>query len=148
MDALLFQLFYGALAVGRGCRMDNQRLDVRNVCQNREDLQAVNKLLCFLLSALDIEGEDRTGTVREILLIQLLILRIERRVVDGLNQRLRLQILQNLLGVLNMALDTQGQGFQTLQKQECIERRKGCAGIAQENRTDVGGECCRLHRQS
>ena len=44
-----------------------------------------------------------------------------------------------------MALDAQRQGFQTLQEQECVERRKGCAGIAQENRTDVGGECCRTN---
>ena len=52
----------------------------------------------------------------------------------------------HLLRVLRMAVQTQGQGFHTLQQQEGIIRRDGGAGIAQENGAQVcdesGGTCC------
>ena len=58
MDTLILQLLCGQLRVSGGCRMDDQALNVSNICQQRKDLQLVNELKCCFLSALDIEGED------------------------------------------------------------------------------------------
>lgn len=143
MDVLLLQLLCRALAVRGGSRMDNQRLYVCNICQNGENLQRINELLCFLFAALDVEGENGACTVREVLVVQFLILRVQGCMVDGLNQRLLLEIFQNLLGVLYVTFYAQRQGFQTLQQQECVERRDGSAGIAQQNGANLGGERCR-----
>ena len=52
------QLFVIQLAVGGGSRVDDQTLHISNVCQQREDLQVIDKLECFLAAAFDVEGED------------------------------------------------------------------------------------------
>ena len=70
VDLLLGQLLIGQLAVSGGSRMDDQTLDVGHICQQREDLQVVDELECFLTTALDVEGEDGSAAVGEVLLIQ------------------------------------------------------------------------------
>ena len=49
MDTLILQLLCGQLRVSGGCRMDDQALNVSNVCQQREDLQLVDELKCCFL---------------------------------------------------------------------------------------------------
>ena len=69
--------------------------------------------------------------------------------VHMLDQRVILQVLQHLLGVLHMALHTQGQGLYALKQQECVKGRDCSAGIAQQNRADISGERSRagsLHK--
>ena len=87
---------------------------------NREkDLQLVNELKCCFLSALDIEGEDGCAAVREVLLVQSMIRVVrQRRMVHMLNLRVIGQELNNLLGVLNVTLDTQRQSLSALQQQK------------------------------
>ena len=66
-DACLGKLLIGQLGVRRRCRMNHQRLDIRDICKQRENLQMINKCMCFLLTALDLKGKDAAAAVREIL---------------------------------------------------------------------------------
>ena len=68
-DVLLLQLLGRHLRVGGGVGMDDEALDVGHVGQEGEDLQFVDKLPRLGLSALDLEGEDGTATLREVLII-------------------------------------------------------------------------------
>lgn len=121
MDTLILQLLCGQLRVSGGCRMDDQTLNVSNICQQRKDLQLVNELKCCFLSALDIEGEDGCAAVREVLLVQSMIRVVrQRRMVYMLNLRVIGQELNDLLGVLNVTLDTQRQSLSALQQQNAL----------------------------
>ena len=73
VDSCRFQFSFRKLRVGSCCRVDNKRLDVRYIGKQREYFQPVNKAEGFLLTALDIEGKDRTAAVREIFFIQLMV---------------------------------------------------------------------------
>ena len=146
MDTLILQLLCGQLRVSGGCRMDDQALNVSNICQQREDLQLVDKLECCFLAALDIKGEDGRTAVREVLLVQCMVRMIrQRRMVYMLNLRVIGQEFNNLLGVLNVTLDTQRQRLGALQQQECVERRNGSTGITQQDSADVGYESSRTN---
>ena len=126
--------------------MDDQALNVSNVCQQREDLQLVDKLECCFLAALDIKGEDRCAAVREVLLVQSMIRVVrQRRMVHMLNLRVIGQELNDLLGVLNVTLDTQRQSLSALQQQKCVERRNGSTSITQQDSADVGYESSRTN---
>ena len=121
--------------------MDDQTLDVSHICQQREDLQVVDELECFLTAALDVEGEDGSAAVGEVLLIQGVVGVIRQRgMVDLLDLGMVGQELDDLLGVLHMALNAQAQGLGTLQQQEGVERRDGRTGITQQDGADVGDE--------
>ena len=146
MDTLILQFLCGQLRVSGGCRMDNQTLNVSNVCQQREDLQLVDKLECCFLAALDIKGEDGRTAVREVLLVQCMVRMIrQRRMVYMLNLRVIGQELNDLLGVLNVTLDTQRQSLSALQQQKCVERRNGSTSITQQDSADVGYESSRTN---
>ena len=130
VDLLLGQLRVGQLAVGGGGRVDDEALDVRHVCQQGEDLQVVDELEGFLTAALNVEGEDGSAAVGEVLLIQGVVGVIRQRgMVDLLDLGMVGQELDDLLGVLHMALDAQAQGLGALQQQEGVEGRDGSAGI-------------------
>ena len=144
MDTLILQFLCGQLRVSGGCRMDDQTLNVSNICQQRKDLQLVNELKCCFLSALDIEGEDGCAAVREVLLVQSVIRVLrQRRMVDVLDLRMVLEEFNDLLGVLDMALNAQRQRLGALEQQECVERRDGSAGVAEKDRADIGYESSR-----
>ena len=66
LDTLVQQLLLRELGVSGGCGMDHQALDVCHVCKQREDLQMIDEIPCFLLSALDLKSEDRGASVGEI----------------------------------------------------------------------------------
>ena len=53
--------------------MDNKALNIRNICKQRKDLQVVDELVSFFLSAFDLECEDRCSTIREIFFIKCMI---------------------------------------------------------------------------
>lgn len=61
-NALIRQLFVRQLRMRRRCRVNDKALHVRDVRQQRENFQAVDKLVRFLLPALDVEGEDACST--------------------------------------------------------------------------------------
>ena len=119
---MIGEFFIGQLAVGRGCGMDDQRLDVCDIREQREDLQRVDESVGFFFTALDIKGKDRGAAVREILLIQRVIGMIrQRRMVDFHNLRMFRKIFNDFLGVLGVTLQTKREGLCTLQKQKCRE---------------------------
>ena len=62
----------------------------------------------------------------------------QRGMVDLLDLGMVGQELDDLLGVLHMALDAQAQGLGALQQQEGVERRDGSTGITQQDGADVG----------
>ena len=73
VDALVQQFLLAELAVGGGGRVDDQALNVSNVSQQAEDLQVVDERMSFLHTALDLESEDGSTAVGEVLLVQRMI---------------------------------------------------------------------------
>ncbi len=65
-DALFGQFRFIELGVGGTGRVDDQRFDIGHVGQKREYLQAVDEAERFFTSSLDFEGEDGTGSFREV----------------------------------------------------------------------------------
>lgn len=78
MDILIVELFLRKLGMCCCRRMNYKRLNISYVSKEREDLKCIDELVSLGLSSLDIEGEDRTAAVREILLIKL-VLRMIRK---------------------------------------------------------------------
>ena len=70
LDACIQKFFLGKLGVCRGSRVDNQGLDVSNVCQEREQFEILSELSCLICSSLQFESEDRTCAVREVTVVQ------------------------------------------------------------------------------
>ena len=125
-DAYIGKLRIGELAVGRGGRVDYKALDIGDIGQQRKDLQMIDELEGLLLATLDVEGEDRRAAVGEVLLIQGVVGVIRQRgMVDLLDLGMVGQERDDLLGVLDVALDAQAQSLGALQQQECVERRNG-----------------------
>ena len=123
--------------------MNHERLHIGDVRQQREDLQMIDEGLRLFLAAFDVEGEDRTGAVREITFVEFVIWMVrERRMVDFGNLRILLQIIHHLQRICHVTFDAQRQRFQSLQEQEGVERTDGRAGIAQDHRTDSCDVSC------
>ena len=129
--------------MGRGGRVDDQALDVRDVRQQREDGEVVDELPGLVFSALDVKGEDGGAAVREVLLVEG-VLRMVREggVVHLLDQRMVREVLDDLFRVLRVPLQAERQGLHALEEQERVEGRDGGAGIPQEDGTDVGDKGC------
>ena len=103
--------------------MDNKRLNIGNICKQREDLQRVNELPSLLLAALDIECEYRAAAVFEVSAVKLVLRMIgQGRVVDLFYQRMCREELNDLLGVFSVAFKAQRKCLYALQEQECVER--------------------------
>jgi len=123
-----------------GVRVDHEALHVGDVSKQAEDLQVVNELEGFFLAALDVERKDGTATVREVLLVKLVVRMVfEARVAHAGNLRVLGKEFQNLLGVFHMAIEAERKRFDTLQQQECVERGNGSTFVSEENRTHVDG---------
>src|ERR1700730_5463388 len=81
--------------------------------------------LAGLHAALDAKGEERRRVAVQIFLDQRVIRAVrETRIVDPIDARIVAQKLGNLARVLDMPFDAQGDGLDSLQRQESIERRK------------------------
>ena len=97
LDALLCELFFVELRVCGGSRVDNEGLHVCDVCEQRENFESVDERLCFLSAALDVEREDGSAAVREILLIKLVVRAVrQRRMVDAFDFRVLGEEIDNL----------------------------------------------------
>lgn len=106
--ALIGELSLGQLRMRRARGVDHKRLHVSDIREERENREVVDELLCRLRVALYLEREDRTASIREILLIERMArLRLKRRVMDSLDLRIFVQIIDDLERVLDMALDSQ-----------------------------------------
>ena len=121
LDALLCELFFVELRVRGGSRVDDEGLHVCDVCEQRENFESIDERLCFLSAALDVEREDGSAAVREILLIKLVVRAVrQRRMVDAFDLRVLGKEIDNLQRVLYVALNAQRERFKTLQEQECV----------------------------
>ena len=139
LDALIQQFFRAQLAVGGGSRMDHQALHICHIGKQREYLQAVDKLVSFLHTTLDLKGKDRAAATREIFFIQGVVGMVgQAGVIDLFHQRMGSQEFNDLFCVLCVAFQAQGQGFRALQQQECRKGRNTGTGIPQQHRPDIG----------
>jgi len=66
VDILVGELFGRQLRVSCRRGVDYQWFNIGNVGEEWEYLQAVDKAISFLLSAIDFEGEDRTAAIGEV----------------------------------------------------------------------------------
>ena len=73
IDVLLFELLGSHLRVGGGGGVDDQTLHVGHIGKEREDTQVVDKLPSLVLTALELDGEDRTAAVGELLVVELVV---------------------------------------------------------------------------
>ena len=118
--------------------MDHQALNISNICQQGEEFQTFGELLCLFCIALNRKGENRTCTVREVLVIQFLFLASRQgRMVNLFYLRMILQEVDNLQCIFYVPFYPQRQGFQTLQQQEGIERREYCTLISHQCGTNL-----------
>ena len=69
-DAAGLELRLGHLGMRGRCRVDDQRLDVGYVSQQREQLQGLRKAGSLRGGSVQIDGEDRAGSVREVALVE------------------------------------------------------------------------------
>ena len=124
--------------------MDNQWFDICHVCQKREDFKAVDKAERLFLPSFDFKGEDRTSSFREVSLIKGMVGMVGQwRMIDPFNLWMVLQELNHLQCVFDVPFHTQGEGFQTLQQNECVERADGCPGVTEQDGADADGiSCC------
>ena len=124
---------------GRG--VDDERLDIRDVREEREEFQVVDEAERRLLPAHDVKGEDRYAALREVPLVDGVIgMMRERGVVDALDFRMLREEVHDLQCVRYVPLDAQGECLKPLQEEECVERSDRRARVAQEEGTDVGDE--------
>ena len=102
--------------------MDHQTLHVGNISQQREDLQGVDELPCFFLSAFDLEREDRAAAIGEVLLIERVTgVILQCGVIDLCHLRMIGEELHHLQRILDVTLYAQAQRLDTLQEDEGIE---------------------------
>lgn len=140
-NVLLGKLLGRKLGVRGGSRVHDERLDVGHVGEQREHLQVVDELPSSLLAALDLEGEDRGAATGEILLVQLMVGVLgQARVVHLGNMAVTDQELNDLLGVLDMAVNAQRQGLGALEQDPGVKRANAGALVTQQDSTDIGRE--------
>ena len=91
--------------MGGGGWVDHQRLHIRHIGQQGENLQAVDKFVSFSLASLDLKGEDGCAAVGEIFLVQCVVGVVGQGwVVDLLHLGMAREELHHLFGVLGVAL--------------------------------------------
>ena len=141
LDAGVRQLLRRHLRVGRVIRMDDKALDIRHIGQQGEDLEIIDELICFVLSALDIKGKDGAAAVGEIFLIQGVIGMIRQgRMIDLFHMRVGSQIFHDFGCILRVPFQTQGQSLQALQQDPGADRGDTGAGITEQDGPDISHE--------
>ena len=98
----------------------------------------VDEVPCHLLATLNLEREDRARAVGEIPLIEVVVGMVwQRRVVDFLHERLRLEVVDDFQRVEHVALHTQRQCLKSLQENPGVERRDAGAFVAKQQGADA-----------
>ncbi len=125
-------LLWRQLGVGRRGRVDDQRLGVADVGEQREDLDVVDEPTAGLDAALDPEGDDATEATGQVTLGELVgRVRLETRIADPGHLGSALEPLGHRQRVLAVALDPQRQRLEALQEQERVERAERRADVAE-----------------
>ena len=88
--------------------MNDEALDVCDVCQQGEDFQVVDEAPCSVLVSFDFKGKDGSGSVREEFLVERVVgVRRQRGVVDASHLRMLRQEVHDAEGVLHVAFHTE-----------------------------------------
>ena len=96
-------------------RMYNKALNICNICKDWEDLEAVDELVCCFLATLNLECEDTSTAIMEILLVKLMIRMILKWwMINLLYKWVALKVLDNLLCVLCVSVKSQRQSLNSL----------------------------------
>ena len=127
--------------------MDDKRLHVRNVRQQREQGQLVDRAECRLAPAHDVECKDGDTAVREVPLVDFMVRVVgQGGMVDLCHLRVLREEVHDLQRILHMTLDTQGQRLKPVDE---VERALWCdcrARVAQDECADIDNECDRTER--
>ena len=100
--------------------------------------------MCLFLSSFYFECKDGTCSVGEILFVERMVGMIGQcRMVHLLYFRMIFQIIYYFQRIFYVAFHTQGERFQSLQQNECIERAYGCSRITQQDGTNADRICSR-----
>ena len=103
--------------------MDDKALYVSYIGKEGEELQIVDKLPCLFLAALYLKCEDGCSAVGEVPLIEGVIRMIgKRRMIYMLNLGVLHKVVYDLLRVLIVALNSQGQSLYALDEEKSVER--------------------------
>ena len=129
------------LAVGGGGGMDGQALGIAHIGQVAEELQAFDEFLAGCRAALDAEAQDRAGALGEVFLGALVIgMALEAGIVDPTDLGMLLEEFSHGLGVLDMPVDAQAEGFEALEGLPAVEGRLAGAIVAQDLDTRLDDE--------
>jgi len=100
-DVLLGQFLRRELRVGGGVGVNHQALHIGHVSQQREDLQGIDELPGFFLTALYLEGEDRAAAVGIVFLVEGVVrMALEGGMMDGSHLRVLAEEVDHLQGIL------------------------------------------------
>ena len=69
LNAGIQQLFRTQLRMRGGSGVNDQGFHIRNVCQQREELQRFGELLRLLPRAIELKGEDRSAAIGIVLIV-------------------------------------------------------------------------------
>ena len=106
-------------------RVAGERFRVAQIHQPLEQLERVVEANAGRQAAAHIESQQRTGSSPQVFLDQPVVGAIrESRVVHGLYPRVGAQEFGHLAAVLDVAVDSKGDGLDSLQQQERIHRRQ------------------------
>ena len=127
--------------------MDDERLHIRDVREDGEQLEFIDEAVRLLLSPLDVKGKDGDAAVREVPLVEGMIrMRGQRGVVDLRDLRVFAEEVDELQRVLRVTLHAQGERLEAVDEVECVRRRDGRARVAQNERAEVDDEGDRAER--
>lgn len=114
--------------------MNHERAHVTNIGHVRVQLQGVHEVAGLLQGcALEGETDDRAGALGQVLLCTLVPGRGFHTSPDDLvDLRVCFEPASDLGGVLDVALDAQGEGLQADADVEGVGRRDGGAGVTQQ----------------
>jgi len=137
LDPLIEQFLRTKLGVCRAGRMDDQGFHIRHIGKQRENLEFVDEGFCSVRITFDFKGENRTGSVGVILLIQYMVgMAPECGMVHRFDLRVLREIVDHFERIGHMAFDAEGQRLKALQEQEGMERTDRCAGIPKQSHPD------------
>ena len=122
LNTLVQELLLRELGVSGGSGVDHKALDVCHIGQQGEDLQMIDEIPGFFLAALDLKGEDRGASVREIPRVKRVIRVIgKRRMIDILYQRVICEVLNDLLRVLGVPVEPEREGLHTCRSKNALK---------------------------
>src|ERR1041385_344432 len=123
--------------------MARQRFCVAHIYHSLEQLEGVEALPPALVTALYPKSQQRTKIIAKVA-VRHWIKRIvgETHIVHPLDQRMSTEKLRDPTGILDVPLDAESHGLDSLQKQESVERRQRRSSISLAHRATTRDKGC------